>query len=211
MLTAYFCGSAGDQVPNSRIHGKYSDDYAEYGRRVGQYAVEALDSLVKQEGAGIKYTEEMVKYPSNKKNMDKLTGAYEVQKAVEQFGNNAPEVKAACQQYGLSSRHAANWTVIRSKLADTTAFSLRVLTVGELAFAVSACEIFGAQGRFIKDNSPYSNTVLITCADGPTSYLASTEGFDYECYESECCYYERGSAEKAAQQFVDILKTHKGE
>jgi hypothetical protein len=48
-------------------------------------------------------------------------------------------------------------------------------------------------------------TFLIGCHDGGYNYIASKEAFDYDCYESQCCFFERGTAEKLAEIYIDLL------
>jgi len=203
---AYFIGAAGDQVPSSRIKDEqFSKDYSVYGKELGRYAVEALPTLKKLENDGIKTGLKVYTAPTNKKNLDKLEAANEVMNIASQYGNNSAQLKAALKQYGLSSRHEANWIRIRANQGDTKFMVLNTLSVGNLAFAVAPYEMNGWHGKAIKDGSPFDMTFIITCA-GQENYVASSESFDYNCYESQCCYYEQGTAEKLVDVYLDMLK-----
>ena len=59
-------------------------------------------------------------------------------------------------------------------------------------------------GKAIKEASPFDLTFIITCA-GQENYVASSESFDYDCYESQCCYFEQGTAEKLVGIYLDPL------
>lgn len=204
-LVAYFIGAAGDQTPGSRIpEKKYTSDYKEHGKRLGQYAIEALPTLTKMEETGIKTNLKACTFNTNKKNLDKQEAAQIVKSIASTYGNNSQELKDALKQYGLSSRHEANWINIRAAAGDTRILLLNTLSIGNLAFAVAPYEMFGQHGKQIKEGSPYDMTFMITCA-GQENYIASTESFDYNCYESQCCYFEQGTAEKLVDAYIGLL------
>jgi hypothetical protein len=172
---------------------------------LGQYALDALPTLTEVAGTDIELGVKKFTAPTNKKNLDKLEAANAVMAVASQYGNNSAELKAALKQYGLSSRHEANWIRIRANQGDTKFMVLNTLSLGNLAFAVSPYEMNGWHGKAIKDGSPFDMTFIITCA-GQENYVASSESFDYNCYESQCCYYEQGTAEKLVDVYLDMLK-----
>ena len=205
-LVAFFQGASGDQTPGSRIPGvAFTKDYIEYGNELGRYTVEALPALTKQETGPITVTAKFFTAPTNMKNMDKLPGAKIAMSTAEKYGNNSQELKEVLHKYGLASRHEANWLNIRAGAGKTQTMELKTMTIGSLAFVLAPYEMFGAQGVAIKENSPFENTFIITLGEGSFNYIASTEAFDYDCYESQCCYFEQGTAEKLVDEFVSML------
>ncbi len=210
-LVAFFQGASGNQAPDSLIPGKspYGEDYRKYGEVLGEYAVSALPTLKKVEGDSVKLTTKTFTGPTNKKNMDKLVGAQEVGLLREQYGNNAPEVQAAMEKYGFVTYLEASWTVIRSKTEDTMSMDLRTLAVGDLSFVFAPYEMFGHHGTDIKKQSPYENTFIVTCSEGSLNYIASTDAFDFNSYESYCCYFAQGTGEKLVEEFVSMLTATK--
>ena len=210
VLVAYFIGAAGDQTPGSRIpEKKYTDDYVQHGERLGEYALEALDTLTKVETNGIATKLKTYTGPTNKKNLDKLEEAKIVKNIASTYGNSSAELKAALKQYGFSSRHEANWVVTRAGAGDERMLLLNTLSIGDIAFVAAQYEMNGHHGKDIKTQSPFAMTFIITCA-GQENYIASSESFDYNCYESQCCYFEQGTAEKLVGIYVDLLKELKG-
>jgi len=206
VLVAYFIGAAGDQTPGSRIpEKKYTDDYVKHGQKLGQYALDALDSLTKVETNGVGGKLKAYTGPTNKKNLDKLEQAEIVKNISSTYGSNSAELKAAVKEYGFSSRHEANWITIRAGAGDQKTMLLNTLKMGNIAFVVAAYEMFGHHGKDIKTQSPFDMTFIITCA-GQENYVASSESFDYDCYESQCCYFEQGTAEKLVGIYLDLLK-----
>ena len=64
-----------------------------------------------------------------------------------------------------------------------------------------------AYGRqFIRNNSPFPVTFVVTCCNAVNAYLASKLAFDYGCYEKDNRNFVRGTAEKVADLYVAMLK-----
>ncbi len=205
-LVAYFIGAAGNQTPGSKVPGKaYSSDYKEYGKKLGQYALDALDSLAKVEGDGVVINARSFTAPTNKKNLDKLVAAREVKSIIDQYGATSAQAQEAMEKYGFSHYLEPSMTISRASLEPTMTMELKVMSLGELSFIFAPYEMFGHHGTDIKNQSPYDNTFIITCSEGAFSYIASTEAFDYNSYESFCCYFEQGTGEKLVKEFVDML------
>lgn len=214
VLCAYFIGSAGDQVPSSRIQGEaFSKDYREYGKELGRYAVEALPTLTALEGGTeLKALNSAYTGATHKENTDptRVAQAEEVKQTVNAYGASSQEVKDIVAKYGFSSRLDASWTVTRSRLEDTRTMEMKVFAIGNLSLVFAPYEMFGAQGEFIKENTPYDMTFIVTCSEGDNSYIPSTEAFDYNSYESQVSYFARGTAEAVATEYINLLTELKG-
>jgi len=212
---AYFIGSAGDQTPSSRIAGEaFSKNYREYGQELGRYAVETLPKMTKLEGGTeIKAVNGTYTGATHKVGTDpqRVTAATAINDARSTYGNNSSEVQKMLAEYGFSSYLDALWTVKRSNLPDQRDMEMKLLAIGDLSFVFAPYEMFGANGRFIKDNTPYAMTFIATCSEGDNSYIPTKEAFDYNCYESQCSYFARGAAEAIADQYVSMLTELKGE
>ena len=75
--------------------------------------------------------------------------------------------------------------------------------VGGIGITSGTYEMFSESGTYVKENSPYAATVVIT---GNSSYIPSEAAFGYRCYEADTGMYAKGTAEKLAQLYVDMLK-----
>lgn len=212
---AYFIGSAGDQVPSSRIDGEsFSKDYRAYGKELGRYAVEALPTMTKlEEDAEIKAVTETYVGPTHKDGTDPQRVAYanEVKDAITAYGSGSQEVKNLVAKYGFSSYLDASWTVKRASLPEERELEMKIFAIGDLFFVFAPYEMFGANGRYIKDNTPYAMTFIATCSEGDGSYIPTEAAFDYNCYESQCSYFARGTGEILAERYVNMLTALKGE
>lgn len=207
-LVAYFIAAAGDQVPTSRIDGEspYKGDYQGYGKTLGKYAVDAIPSLKKLDDTTMKLVTKTVTYPSNKDKLELLPYAGPVISAAQKYGTVSEEAVAAARENGFTSYFEASAVKSRSAYPPTFSMDLRTMTIGNLGFAFAPYEMFGTQGMYIKDNSPCDTTFIITCSEGAKGYLPSKLGVEIGCYEACVTQFEYGTAEKLADDFVNMLK-----
>lgn len=208
---AFFQGSSGDQVPSSRIDGEaYSGDYKKFGEKLGQYALDAIAAgLTKSESTQLKLTSKVYVGNSNKEQIERLADAQAVQAVINQYGKTSNEAKAAAQQYGFSSVYASGAIITRSKADEYTKMELRTFALGDVGFVVAPYEMFGQHGMHIKAESPYEMTFIATLGQGDIGYLPTLEAFEYESYESAVSIYERGTGDKAAEEFLNLLNQMK--
>lgn len=214
VLCAYFIGSAGDQVPSSRIKGEqYSRDYREYGKELGRYAVEALPTLAPLEGGTeLKAVNSTYTGATHKEGTEpqRVGQAQEIVQTYTTYGTSAQQTKDLIYKYGFSSYIEAGWTVKRSGLDDTRDMEMKVFAIGNLSFVFAPYEMFGEQGQFIKAKTPYPMTFIATCSEGDNSYIPSEAGFDNKTYESQVSYFARGNAEKIADEYINLLTQMQG-
>lgn len=209
---AYFIGAAGDQVPSSRIPEEGSTaDYLEYGKRMGQYVVDLLPQLQPYDSGAPQLKTQSYTGNTVKEGLDRLEDAKQVRAVASQYGNSAPETKAAVAQYGFSSVYQASAIVARSSRGETQTMTLNAMSLGGISFVFAPYEMFSENGVFIKENSPFGMTFIITCSENHQGYLPSVNGFRVDCYESHVTAYARGTAEDLADTYVAMLKELKGE
>ncbi len=211
-LVAYFIGAAGDQVPSSRIMEEGStEDYLIYGERMGKYVVDLLPSLKKMNAGPATLKTQSFTGKTIKEGLERLADARAVREVASKYGNSAPETKAAVAQYKFSSVYQATAIVARNGRADTQTMELNALALGDVSFAFVPYEMFSENGKYVKENSPFPVTFVITCSEDHQGYLPSVNGFRVECYESHVTAYERGTAETLAETYVEMLNALKGE
>lgn len=94
----------------------------------------------------------------------------------------------------------------------TSVMEITAIRVGDIAFVTVPFEMFDTNGKWIKDNSPCENTMVLTCAHMVKhEYIPSEYMWDYNtgsetAYEMTSVKHERGTAEKVSQALVDMLK-----
>ena len=83
---------------------------------------------------------------------------------------------------------------------------LWALAVGDVGFITAPYEMFCSNGMYIKEHSPFKMTFIVTCSNDYNAYMADDQAYNYDIYEINTRHYCRGTAEKLAQTYVDMLQ-----
>lgn len=205
MLVAFIPGASGNQNPGSKIQSeKHGLKMNQYGKKLGQYAVEALADLKQVGSEGISVTRKVVDTQVDH-SLDHLAGkAAEAYRVFEQQGLAAGNAKAA--EYGFKSAYHARAVSQRKNMGPTKSLTLHAWRIGDVGFTSGMYEMFSDSGLYIRENASFE-TVMI--CQGNYSYIASEYAFDYKTYEAITGYYAKGTAEMLAKEFVSMLDTVK--
>lgn len=210
-LVAYFIAAGGDQVPNSRVASEvFSTDYRVYGQELGRIAVEVMQDMTKLESTGFGYAHRTYTGKYNKEKLDQVDKAKAVQLIWQQVGRSSTQGAAAAKEHGFSSVYEVSAVLSRANAPETNNMEIKTLAIGDVGFIFAPYEMFGSEAIYIKDHSPYPMTFVITCAEGAEGYLPSLLGWEINCYEAQVSRFERGTAEKVADEFVSMLTEMKG-
>lgn len=63
--------------------------------------------------------------------------------------------------------------------------------------------MFSNQGLYIMENSPFDTAFTISGSNG---YLPSAKAYDYRSYEADTGLFAKGTAEKLAEKYVELLE-----
>jgi len=201
---AYFTGAAGNHNATSRIESEKHDlSYTEYGQKLGQAMIDALGGLTPAESGNIKTVQQSFTAEHNQEDLDKIEEAREVMNIAATVGNT--EATKRAKELGLSSRFHASSIISRAKSGDPITITLNAVSIGNFAFIAAPSEMFAANGRYIKENSPADLTFIISCANQSNGYIPSAEAYVYGCYESHTSDFAPGTGEKLQDTFVEIL------
>lgn len=203
----YALGACGNVQAISLIkeENRYTD-HLSYGKAFGQAVEKLLRCEMKPLTLGnVKAAQKVFVAKTNKADAAKLEKAEAVFAQWSKDNDYKAAVKAG-EPYGINSPYHAKAIIQRTELPDTEDLELYAFSVGELAFVFAPYEMFCENGCFIKEQSPFTHTVVSTLANKAMSYIASKQGFDYNCYEANTCRYVRGTAEDLAEAFVSMLK-----
>ncbi len=204
---AYFIGAAGDQEPFSQIPAEESAaDYIAYGQRMGKYVVDLLPQLTAYAGGAPELDTRRFTGNTAKDGLERLEDAKKVQVIAGQHGIGAVETKAAVAQYGFGSIYQATEILARSTREDTQTMTLNVMSLGDIAFVFAPYEMFSESGKYIKENSPYAMTFVVSCSEDHQGYLPTETGFRVGGYETHVTIYAPGTAEAVAETYVKMLK-----
>lgn len=210
-LVAYFIAAAGNQTPSGRLSGESPyNDYVGYGQALGQYALDIMDKLTKVEGEGVTLSTATYVGDSMKEGLDRLTEAQAVKAEWDIVGRGTDAGKTAAQKAGFTSVYEVSAILERARTSATNEMELKVMNIGDMGLIFAPYEMFSEQGMYIKDNSPYDFTFVVTCGEGAEGYLPSKLGCEIGSYEYLVTDYARGTAEKLADEFVNMLTEIKG-
>ena len=207
MLVAYWTGASGNQNPDSKIESEaHNLIWSEYGDKMGELIVGQLDTLQPVGGSGIKIERTMFDVPINHDWDHMINEANEVYDLWKSTDKTTGDVLA--KTYDFSSVYQARAIRTRFSKGASEELELNVFSIGDLGFIVGTFEMFTDTSLYVKENSPYDITFIIT---GNNTYIPSREAYEvYRCYESDTGYYAAGTAESIATKFVEMLDGIKG-
>lgn len=204
MHMAYFIAAAGDQTPTSRMKSdNHGLDYRQYGEKLGQIALEALPTLTKVETGKLANTKDVCELPTNKRDVDRLETARKIADFYKE--NGFAKGNALALEHGFASVYEATSICMRAPMADTMRIGGYAVSAGELGFALAPYEMYSHNGAFIRENGPHAFTFVITMTNVYQGYLPSDKGYEIDCYEAYSARVARGSGEKLADMFVNML------
>lgn len=207
---AYFMSSSGDQTPNTRDPKRdHGMDYKAYGQKLGQYVVDGLKNMTAVNSGDVKLTEDVFVADSNVLDSSKAGPAAQLWSMFEQEGYD--KANAAAREAGFKSIYECRSIIMSGSYGKTKNVNINVLSVGDISFTIFSGELFGTLGRYIRENSPYDMTFMVTCANGYNGYFPDERGYGFGCYEAYSSYVASGTGEKISQRFVEMLNEHKGQ
>ena len=104
----------------------------------------------------------------------------------------------------------ARETVLLSQRSDTESIRLQALRVGKMGFAAAPCEMYGGTGLTIKDDSPFSTTMVVGLANGYSGYLPPPDQFQYGGYttwRARTSMLEHQAEPKIRKELKRLLET----
>ena len=206
----YFTGDAGNQNVKSRIAGETpTTDVKVFGQLLGDYVLDVLNNLTPVTSGDIKTKKVTFEGKVNHEMENMIEQAREVQalyKATDRATGNT-----LAREYGFSSVYHCNGVIARASLGATLSFGIHAISIGDaVSFVTAPYEMFAVHGTYIKENTPFDMTFVMTCANGGNGYLPSVLAFDYGCYESHTGKFARGVGDEVAETFIEMLKELKG-
>ena len=200
-LVAYFTGADGNTSYESRIStDKHGMSWRQYAGHMANIANQLLEKLEPVEGSGISTCRAMVDVDVDHSwdhMLPQANEVFELWKATDK-----PTGDALGKKYNFSSVYQARAIRARASMPKTRTLELNAFRVGGIGFTTGTYEMFSDAGIFIRDNSPYAYTFLMT---GNSSYIPSESAHNYRCYEADTGFYLKGSAEKLANKYVEML------
>lgn len=202
MHVAYFTGASGNLNPFSKIEAENHDlSMKAYGQKLADQAIAALNNLQSVEGSGIAFSSMPFAASIDHSWDHMLEQAKEAHEVRMTQGVDAGHKVA--RSYGFSSVYQASVIVTRAELGPARTVECNAFRVGGIGFVNAPYEMFSQSGEYIKENSPFDITFIIT---GNNGYIPSADAFDYDSYEAVTGYYAKGTAEALADHFLWLLE-----
>ncbi len=206
-LFAFFQGAAGNLGSSSKIpREKLTEDMDTYGALLGERALEALADMQPVAPGKVQSICRAVTLEVDHSDDDRVADA----QIVTDYWMKTSDRKATdlmAKPYGFNNPFHALATIRRAGLPATKDLTLGAIAVGDFAFTWSPYEMFCDNGAFVRENSPFPATFVLTCANNNTNtYIVSKAAYDYGCYERDVRRYVRGTAELLVDNFVEVLK-----
>ena len=204
---AYYTGASGNVNPRSQIPGmtpETSSTYQSYGASLGEKIIAAMADLQPAEGTEMKTAAN--KFPVEvDHSWDHMI--VEASKVVSVWKQQDLEAgNKLAREYGFSSVYHARAITNRSNFSGNPFRSLNAVRVGSVAFVNNTYEMFCDHGEYVKENSPFDVTFVITGCNG---YIPNEASFDYRSYEADTCAFVKGTGEKLADEFIKMLNSLK--
>ena len=203
---AFFQGAAGNHNGVSfYARETRTSDCEEYAKLLGDYVLRALEAPVQVSGNKITLTHRVVDLPLDHNDDPALVAKCKEinEEWLEKNDRNLSNKRA--REIGLNSIYAVRGVLMRQTLPKSEEMDIAAFRVGDLGFITAPYEMFGTNGMFIKEYAPYAMTFVVSCANHAQAYLASDLAFTHGCYEVDTRRFPRGTAERLANEFVEML------
>ena len=207
MQVAYYTGASGNTNPKSLIEVENTNNnnsYREYGKTLAKKVLEVLPNLTPVEGTGIKVTQFDFEaeidhsWDHMKKEADEVFNLWKSE------GKDAGDKLGAT--YGFTSSYQARAIRTRYNLPATQVRQLRAFRVGPIGFTSGSYEMFSDHAEYVKANSPFDLTFVIS---GNSGYIANELAYTYRSYETDTGMYASGTGEAMAAKYVELLNAVK--
>ena len=125
------------------------------------------------------------------------------------YANTAPEQQPdVLAEYGLISSYEVS--AIRSrqnrlKNGPTADIALYAISCGDIAFFTSPFEQFDADGKYVRDNSPFKMTFSCAYSNGHNGYLPTSFAYPHGCYEVYTCPFVYGTTDDLNAGSISLL------
>ena len=207
MMVAYYTGASGNTNPRSLIEEenvKNNASYRDYGKTLADEIIAVLPTLAPVEGTTLQTTKFAFEAEIDHSWDHMIKEANEVFDLWKSEGKDKGDKLGAT--YGFTSSYQARAIRTRYNLPATQTRVLRAFRVGPIGFTSGSYEMFSDHAEYVKQNSPFDVTFVITSNSG---YIANELAYTYRSYETDTGMYASGTGEKMAEKYVELLNSLK--
>jgi len=203
----FFLGAAGNLNVDTRIPAEMPSIFPdELGKCLADFAVKGMEGMRKVNGGKVTTRQRIVTMPIDHSEDHKVEECKEIWKL---WAVDIAECHKVAREHGYNSAFTVRDVIGRSKMGESHSIEIDTVAVGDIAFATAPYEMFCANGMFLKENSPFEKTIVMSCCNGANSYIPSDFAFTHGCYEVDSRQYPRGAAEMVIDNHLEMLKDQK--
>jgi len=206
----YFNGAAGNINPTSRIPGENATDtYVEQGLALARYALDAEATYTPLALGAVKICSKTVWEPLNRPDPSILETCIMIRDYWRET-NDSMGSKRLSNRYGINSQHAAMRFIDRINMKqEGFHYPFTALCVGDMGFVAVPYEMFDTNAEYVRDHSPFAQTIVASCCNDYLNYVPSAYGFWHGCYEADSSRARPGAGERFAAVLVEMLRSLK--
>lgn len=202
----YFTGAGGNINSRSRIAEENATaDWREWGKKMAQYA-ESIEftklNTGKVQSASYDFTAKI-----NHNDDAYAAIGNDLRKRWDKGEITTAELIEIGLTYGIkfNSPYHAGAVGSRASMGATGTFTIQAYSFGDVGFVAAPYEMFDTTGVFIKENSPFTMTIVAELANGGNGYFPTLFTFSHGSYEADTTKYVPGTAEELGDQYVAML------
>ena len=206
LLCGYYQGAAGNINNRSRLVDEmYTMECRAYGRKLSEFALKGLENMVKVNCGPIRTVQKTLTLEINKPTAEEMEYVERVRKVWQETVDFQLAI-AEGAEIGIRSPYQANAMRGRYYDDDTEDTELNAVAFGD-AFAMITApnELFDTISDYVEDHADFPKVLTLGYCNGYTGYIPSAYGFEYSCYESDCCHFKPGCGEIFRDAFMDML------
>ena len=199
---SYHNGSSGNLNFTDYLGQQKFSNFHEVGKGLVDVVKEAVKTEEKVNSGKIKSAKTTVTCEVFVDDAKKVEGA---QKYVNAAVDQQPQVLA---EYGLISSYevsAINSRQRRLEKGPTEDVDLYAISCGDIAFFTSPFEQFDADGKYVRDNSPFKMTFSCAYSNGHYGYLPTSFAYPHGCYEVYTCPFVYGTTDNLNAASIGLL------
>ncbi len=204
----YFNGGAGNINPTSRIaEENVTKTYVEQGQALANYALSAVYSPLAL--GEVKVCTKTVWSPLNRPDPAVLDACLKIRDYWIET-NDSMASKRFSHTFGINSQYAALQFISRLNMKEEGFnFPFTAVRIGDLAVVGAPYEMFDTNAKYVRDNSPFPQTMVASCCNDYFNYVPSSYGYTHGCYEADSSRAQPGSGERFAYAMVRMLRSLK--
>ena len=134
--------------------------------------------------------------------------AKKVEGANKYANTSAEQQPDVLAEYGLISSYEVSAIRSRQKRLEkgpTADIPLYAISCGDIAFFTSPFEQFDADGKYVRDNSPFKMTFSCAYSNGHNGYLPTSFAYPHGCYEVYTCPFVYGTTDALNAGSLSLL------